>query len=152
MVAPQRSAELADHTPAAPLVEVHALTHQRGAPAVGAVVAVGRQHAHAAAQQDPLELLEKVKHRVVSMHASDRFLKSGTIEDLRREEDSLGYASRLSHGVIGKGMNDYDKIFSILNSVGFHSWISIEDGMNGMDDLRESVRFLREKIDRHFKD
>ena len=103
------------------------------------------------AGEDPLELLEKVKHRVVSMHASDRFLKSGTIEDLRKEEDSIGYASRLSHGVIGKGMNDYDKIFSTLNAVGFTGWISIEDGMNGMDDLRESVRFLRTKIDRHFK-
>ena len=102
------------------------------------------------AGEDPLILLERVKHRVVSMHASDRYLKTGTIEDLRKEEDSVGYASRLSHGVIGKGMNDYDRIFSTLNAVGFHSWISIEDGMDGMDDLRESVRFLREKIDRHF--
>ncbi len=99
---------------------------------------------------DPLDLLERVKHRVVTMHASDRFLQSGTIEDLRKEEDSVGYASRLSHGVIGKGLNNYDKIFSILNSVGFSGWISIEDGMNGMDDLRESVRFLKEKIERHF--
>jgi sugar phosphate isomerase/epimerase len=104
------------------------------------------------AGEDPLVLLERVKRSVVSMHASDRFLKSGTIEDLRKEEDSVGYASRLSHGVIGKGMNDYDRIFSTLNAVGFQGWISIEDGMNGMDDLRESVRFLREKIDRHFKD
>jgi sugar phosphate isomerase/epimerase len=104
------------------------------------------------AGEDPIELLQRVKHRVVSMHASDRFLKSGTIEDLRKEEDSVGYASRLSHGVIGQGMNDYDAIFSILQSVGFDSWISIEDGMNGMDDLRESVRFLRKKIDRHFTD
>src|SRR5271167_4006891 len=104
------------------------------------------------AGEDPLELLEKVKRRVVSMHASDRFLKSGTIEDLRKEEDSVGYASRLSHGVIGGGLNDYDQIFSILSSVGFDSWISIEDGMNGMDDLRSSVQFLKAKIDRHFKD
>lgn len=102
------------------------------------------------AGEDPLELLERVKHRVVTMHASDRYLKSGTIEDLRKEEDSVGYASRLAHGVIGKGMNDYDRIFSTLNAVGFSSWISIEDGMNGMDDLRESVRFLRAKIDQHF--
>jgi len=102
------------------------------------------------AGEDPLELLERVKHRVVTMHASDRYLKTGTIEDLRKEEDSVGYASRLAHGVIGKGMNDYDKIFSTLNAVGFSSWISIEDGMNGMDDLRESVRFLRAKIDQHF--
>ena len=102
------------------------------------------------AGEDPLVLLERVKHRVVSMHASDRYLKYGTIEDLRKEEDSVGYASRLSHGVIGKGMNDYDKIFSTLHSVGFTSWISIEDGMGGMDELRESVDFLKTKIDRHF--
>jgi sugar phosphate isomerase/epimerase len=104
------------------------------------------------AGEDPLVLLERMKHRVVSMHASDRYLKSGTIEDLRKEENSVGYAGRLSHGVIGKGMNDYDKIFSILDSVGFHSWVSIEDGLEGMEELRESVRFLRAKIDRHFKD
>jgi sugar phosphate isomerase/epimerase len=103
------------------------------------------------AGEDPIELLEKVKHRVVTMHASDRYLKYGTIEDLRKEEDSTGYAARLAHGVIGKGLNDYDRIFSILNSVGFNGWISIEDGTNGMDDLRESVRFLREKIGRHFQ-
>jgi sugar phosphate isomerase/epimerase len=102
------------------------------------------------AGEDPLALLEEVKHRVVSMHASDRYLKSGTIEDLRREEDSEGYAARLAHGVIGQGLNDYDRIFSTLNSVGFDSWISIEDGMNGVDDLLESVQFLRTKIDQHF--
>jgi sugar phosphate isomerase/epimerase len=62
----------------------------------------------------------------------------------------IGYASRLSHGVIGKGLNDYDAIFSTLNAVGFNSWISIEDGVNGMEDLRESVRFLKTKIDQHF--
>lgn len=102
------------------------------------------------AGEDPLELLERVRRRVVTMHASDRYLKSGTIEDLQREENSAGYAARLGHGVIGKGMNDYDKIFSILQSVGFDSWISIEDGMNGMEDLRQSVQFLRGKIDIHF--
>ena len=91
-----------------------------------------------------------MKHRVVTMHASDRYLKTGTIEDLRKEEDSVGYAKRLSHGVIGKGMNDYDRIFSTLHSVGFNSWISIEDGINGMDELRESVKFLRAKMELHF--
>lgn len=102
------------------------------------------------AGDDPLALLDRVKHRVVSMHASDRYLKFGTLEDLRKEEDSVGYASRLAHGVIGKGLNDYDAIFSTLNSVGFHGWISIEDGMNGMEDLRESVKFLKAKINEHF--
>jgi len=102
------------------------------------------------AGEEPLVLLERVKDRVVTMHASDRYLKSGTIEDLRREENATGYASRLSHGVIGRGLNDYDAIFRLLRSVGFHSWISIEDGVNGMDELRESVSFLRAKIDLHF--
>ena len=102
------------------------------------------------AGDDPVALLDRVKHRVVSMHASDRYLKSGTLEDLRKEEDSVGYASRLAHGVIGKGLNNYDAIFSTLNSVGFRGWISIEDGMNGMDDLRESVTFLKAKINQHF--
>ena len=104
------------------------------------------------AGEDPLALLECVKDRVVTMHASDRFLKSGTIEDLRREENAAGYASRLAHGVIGKGLNDYDTIFTVLHSVSFDSWISIEDGVNGMEELRESVSFLRSKIDRHFQD
>ena len=62
----------------------------------------------------------------------------------------MGYAQRLAHGVIGRGLNDYDRIFATLRAVGFNSWISIEDGMDGMADLRASVSFLREKIDRHF--
>jgi sugar phosphate isomerase/epimerase len=52
------------------------------------------------AGEDPLELLDRVKHRVVTMHASDRYLKHGTIDDLRKEEDSVGYANRLAHGII----------------------------------------------------
>jgi sugar phosphate isomerase/epimerase len=102
------------------------------------------------AGEDPLVLLERVKHRVVSMHASDRYLRHGTLADLRKEESSVGYASRLSHGVIGRGINDYDKIFATLASVGFDSWISIEDGVDGMEELRESADFLRSKIDQHF--
>jgi sugar phosphate isomerase/epimerase len=102
------------------------------------------------AGEDPLVLLDRVKHRIVTMHASDRYLKYGTIEELREVEDSVGYAQCLSHGVVGKGLNDYDKIFSALHSVGFSSWISIEDGLEGMDQLRESVEFLKRKIDRYF--
>lgn len=105
------------------------------------------------AGEDPLELLKKVSHRVVTMHASDRYLKYGTIEDLRNEEDgALGYAKRLSHGEIGKGLNDYDAIFSELKRVGFDSWISIEDGVEGMDQLERSVAFLRKKIAQYWPD
>ncbi|HZZ72076.1 MAG TPA: sugar phosphate isomerase/epimerase family protein [Pirellulales bacterium] len=103
------------------------------------------------AGEDPLVLLERVKQRVVTMHASDRYLKVGTIEDLRQEEDSLGYARRLAHGEIGQGMNDYDAIFATLAGVGFNGWISIEDGMDGMEQLRGSVRFLRAMMARHWQ-
>ncbi|WP_339749152.1 sugar phosphate isomerase/epimerase family protein [uncultured Rubinisphaera sp.] len=103
------------------------------------------------AGDDPLELLKRVSDRVVTMHASDRYLISGTIDDLRNEEEgSVGYAKRLSHGEIGKGLNDYDAIFSELKSKGFDSWISIEDGVDGIEQLRRSADFLRKKIAEHW--
>ncbi len=103
------------------------------------------------AGDDPLELLQRVKHRVVTMHASDRTLIEGTLKDLRREEGGAeGYANRLRHGTIGKGLNDYDAIFGTLRGVGFDGWISIEDGVDGMDQLRESVAFVRGKMRQHW--
>jgi len=104
------------------------------------------------AGEDPIELLEKIKSRVVTMHASDRHLIKGSIEDLRKLEiDPLhGYAKSIQHGVIGRGLNNYDVIFEILKGAGFDGWISIEDGMNGMDELRQSAEFLRGKINLHF--
>ncbi|WP_414662117.1 sugar phosphate isomerase/epimerase family protein [Horticoccus sp. 23ND18S-11] len=103
------------------------------------------------AGDDPIELLRRVKHRVLTMHASDRTLISGTLEDLRNEEGGAeGYAKRLKHGTIGRGLNNYDAIFSELRSVGFDSWVSIEDGVDGMDQLVESVRFVRAKLKQHW--
>lgn len=103
------------------------------------------------AGEDPIELLKRVSHRVVTMHASDRYLIEGTIEDLRREEGgAAGYAKRLRHGEIGKGLNDYDAIFTELKRVGFDGWISIEDGVDGIEQLRRSVEFLRRKIDAYW--
>jgi len=96
------------------------------------------------AGEDPIELLDRVKRRVVTMHASDRFLKPGhTLDELRTVEDSVGYASILCHGVTGRGLNDYPRIFGILRDVGFRGWISIEDGMNGLEEIRVSADFLR---------
>ena len=104
-----------------------------------------------AAGEEPLELLEKVKHRVLTMHASDRYLANGTIEDLRKAEGgTAGYVSFFKHGVIGKGLNDYDAIFKTLKDVGFDSWISIEDGVDGMEQMQESADFLREKIKKYW--
>ncbi|MGB5359733.1 sugar phosphate isomerase/epimerase family protein [Eudoraea sp.] len=99
------------------------------------------------AGEDPLKLLKRVSSRVVTMHASDRYLLEGTLDDLRKEEDGvLGYAKRLRHGEIGKGLNDYDAIFTELKRVNFDGWISIEDGVDGMEQLERSVVFLRKKI------
>jgi sugar phosphate isomerase/epimerase len=105
------------------------------------------------AGDDPLELLERVKHRVVTMHASDRTLIEGTLADLRREEGGAeGYAKRLRHGEIGKGLNNYDAIFGTLRAAGFDGWVSIEDGVDGMDQLRASVAFVRAKLRQHWPD
>ncbi len=98
------------------------------------------------AGEDPIELLQRVKKRVVTMHASDRYLAAGTLDDLRREENVERRAARLSHGEIGKGLNDYDAIFKILHGVGFDGWISIEDGVEGIEQLARSAAFLRGKI------
>lgn len=103
------------------------------------------------AGDDPLELLRRVKHRVVTMHASDRTLMEGTLDDLRREEAGAeGYAKRLRHGEIGQGLNDYDAIFSTLRGVGFDGWVSIEDGVDGMEQLAASVGFVRAKLAQHW--
>lgn len=103
------------------------------------------------AGEDPLELLRRVSHRVVTMHASDRYLNEGTLEDLRREESgATGYAKFLRHGEIGRGLNDYDAIFTELTRVGFDGWISVEDGVEGMDQLERSVMFLRRKISQYW--
>ncbi len=103
------------------------------------------------AGDDPLELLQAVKQRVVSMHASDRFLTAGyTLDDLRESDGAIGYSSALQHGVTGQGLNDFDQIFTILSDVGYDGWVSIEDGMNGMDEMRQSLEFLRKMREKYF--
>jgi sugar phosphate isomerase/epimerase len=100
---------------------------------------------------DPVRFLEKVKHRVVSMHASDRYLAPGaTLDDLRQADGTLGYSDKLRHGETGKGLNDYDAIFRILAGVGYAGWISVEDGVNGLDELRRSVEFLKRKRSQYY--
>jgi sugar phosphate isomerase/epimerase len=100
---------------------------------------------------DPIRFLEKVRDRVVTMHASDRYLAPGaTMDDLRRADGAAGYAAVLQHGVTGEGMNDYDAIFRLLAAAGFDGWISIEDGVNGLDEIRRSAEFLKAKRKEYF--
>jgi sugar phosphate isomerase/epimerase len=103
------------------------------------------------AGDDPVGLLKAVADRVVSMHASDRYLEPGTtLNEFRQADGTLGYSPKLKHGVTGKGLNDYDAIFGVLAAAGYRGWVSIEDGMNGMDEMAESLAFLRRMTARHF--
>jgi sugar phosphate isomerase/epimerase len=95
---------------------------------------------------DPIAFLERIKHRVVTMHASDRYLVPGTtLAEIRAADGTVGYPDKLRHGETGQGLNDYDAIFRTLADVRFTGWISVEDGMNGLDELRRSVEFLKGK-------
>jgi sugar phosphate isomerase/epimerase len=103
------------------------------------------------AGDDPVELLRLVATRVVSMHASDRYLAPGaTLEELRQSDGTLGYSPNLRHGVTGKGLNDYPAIFRILADNQYSGWISIEDGVNGMEEMAESLSFLRRMCAEYF--
>ena len=109
------------------------------------------------AGDDPYELLERVADRVATMHASDRYLQGGSVEDLVKldADPQHGYAPFLRHGVIGQGFNDFDRIFARLARAGFAGWVSIEDGdaptiEQGMENLRLSAGFCRRKLAEHF--
>ncbi len=103
------------------------------------------------AGDDPVQLLRDTADRVVSMHASDRYLAEGaTLDDLRQTDGTLGYSPNLRHGVTGKGLNDYDALFRILADHHYAGWVSIEDGMNGMGEMAESLAFLRRMGKKYF--
>ncbi len=109
------------------------------------------------AGEDQYDLLERVLPRVATVQASDRYVEGGTVEDLRRlsADPRHGYAPFLKHGVIGRGLNDYDRIFGTLARSGWDGWVSIEDGdggtiEEGMSNLRDSAAFLRTKLAQHF--
>ncbi|MEK7474314.1 MAG: sugar phosphate isomerase/epimerase family protein [Candidatus Coatesbacteria bacterium] len=109
------------------------------------------------AGEDPYALLDEVLPRVATMHASDRYLEGGTVADLRAQaaDPVHGYARILKHGVIGRGFNDYDRIFQALAGAGFAGWVSIEDGEapteeEGVANLKTSAVFLRARLAAHF--
>jgi sugar phosphate isomerase/epimerase len=103
------------------------------------------------AGEDSADFLRSVVDRVVTMQASDRYLAPGTSLDALREADgTIGYSPDLRHGVIGRGLNDYPAIFGILREAGYDGWISVEDGVNGWDEMAASVDFLVDARDRYF--
>ena len=95
----------------------------------------------------PTGTLETRRATVVAdlKHKSERDVPQYQIEEILLQDGTVGYPDKLRHGETGKGTNDYDAIFRILKSVGFAGWISVEDGMDGLDELRRSVQFLKDK-------
>ena len=79
--------------------------------------------------------------RVVTMHASDRFLAPGATLDDLRTADGIDRLLRRSCGMArpARGSTTTTPSSACSPSVGFTGWISVEDGMNGLDELRRSV-------------
>ena len=63
---------------------------------------------------------------------------------LGKEEIAKSTKEKLLH----QGFNF--KYFTELKRVNFNGWISIEDGMEGMDQLKRSVAFLRKKMKQYW--
>jgi len=95
------------------------------------------------ANEDPIELLRRVLPRVVTMHASDRRPRPG----VEIGPEGITDYTQMIHGEIGTGLNDFDQIFRMLRSAGFDGWVSIEDGVNGWDELKRSALYLARKME-----
>jgi len=79
--------------------------------------------------EDPLPVLEVVKHKVWHMHASDR------------------RPGEYTHTVIGEGAVDFDALFSCLADIGYAGFVSLEDGQTEGDaGTRRSLQFVRGSI------
>jgi sugar phosphate isomerase/epimerase len=83
--------------------------------------------------EDPLAVLEVVKHKVWHVHASDRLPGS------------------YQHSVIGEGAVDFDALFRVLADIGYSGYISLEDGSpEGDEGTRRGLAFLRRKVAEHW--
>ncbi|MBM3497836.1 MAG: sugar phosphate isomerase/epimerase [Armatimonadetes bacterium] len=84
--------------------------------------------------EDPLPVLEAVKHRVWHMHASDR------------------RPGEYTHTVIGEGAVDFDALFRCLADIGYAGFISLEDGQTEGDaGTQRSLRFVKTKVLEHWR-
>ncbi len=101
--------------------------------------------------EESADFLDTVIDRVYTMQASDRSVAPGSsLDELRLSDGTIGYSPLLHHGIIGQGLNDYPRIFRSLVAAGYDGWISIEDGVNGIDELRASVDYLVTARDKYF--
>jgi sugar phosphate isomerase/epimerase len=71
----------------------------------------------------------------------------GDIEAKEQKRDYVNIINRIEDfniELINRGTKtNEDEIFSILKETQFQGWVSIEDGMNGMDEMKESMLFLK---------
>ncbi len=80
---------------------------------------------------NPVALLEKVVHRVISIHASD----SSTHGDLQ-------------HTLLGKGITPFHDLFVCLKQHGWDGWICMEEASNlGRDGIEKAAAFVRRTWD-----
>lgn len=103
------------------------------------------------AGEDPVILLDRILPRVRSMHASDRYLETNyQLDDVMLSMAQNGYPKHLHHGEVGKGLIDYPAIFQRLGALGYDGWVSIEDGINGMQEMKNSVDYLKKMRKQYF--
>ena len=85
------------------------------------------------------------------MHASDRFLAPGTkLEQWLPKDGTVGYPDQLTHGETGRGRMTTTRSSAFSGRSNFTGWISVEDGMDGLDELRRSIEFLKRKRAEHY--
>jgi len=92
-----------------------------------------------------------VADRVVTMTCQRPLPHAGNKHRrLRQSDGTLGYSPNLKHGVNGKGLKRLRRDLLYPQGRGLPWLVSIEDGMNGMDEMKESIDFLKRMRDKHF--
>jgi sugar phosphate isomerase/epimerase len=101
-----------------------AIFHQTASANLGINFDLGNATAFA---QDPVELLQQVIHRVVSIHASDTAARG-----------------RLQHVLLGTGATPYPELFACLRRHGWDGWICIEEASyQGQPGVQAAVDYVR---------
>jgi sugar phosphate isomerase/epimerase len=76
---------------------------------------------------NPLDLLDKIIDRVLSLHASD-----------------TSKCEKLEHTLIGTGLTPFEKIFDRLIKEEWDGWICIEEGsLNGKSGIEAAVKYIK---------
>jgi sugar phosphate isomerase/epimerase len=100
------------------------IARQTAADGLGINFDTGNAAAFAA---DPLNLLEQVVDRVVSVHASD-----------------TAGVGVLRHVLLGSGVTPFDRMFRCLRRAGWDGWICMEEASNlGRAGVEAAARFIR---------